>query len=253
MIKFNDTTNGNGLVQYYEQEIGANPGDISGNTTKLQRFTSRVNLALDRYFAIAIQASGTWQLDDSNHTDYNIITTNLVQGQRDYTFTTDESGNLILDIYKVFVKNTTTGKYEEIYPVDVASDYDTQSFTDGQNVQGNVYRYDKMANAIFLDQVPQNNVSNGIKVYVNRESSYFTYTDTTKTPGYPYHQEYFFLKPAFEDARMNGKSTLKTLGDEILKLEGDLETGRVGLIAKAYGNRKKDEVDVISGECINSI
>lgn len=252
-LQFNDTTNLRGLVQLYEEEIGVDTGTISNNTTKLKKFTARVNNALDRYFAFAIKASGVWQLDDSNHTAYNIITRNLAQGQRDYPFTTDEQGNMILDIYKVLVKNTSTGKYEEIYPVDVQTDYNTQGFTDGENTQGNVYRYDKTANAIFLDQIPQNNVTAGIKVYINRESSYFTYTDTTKKPGYPYHQEYFFLRPAYDEARINNLATLPRLEKQILDLEGDVVTGKTGLIQQAYGRRSKDELSVITPETINSI
>lgn len=253
MIKFNDTDKLRGLVQLYEEEIGANTGDVSNNSNKLKKFTARVNNALDRYFAIAIKSSGKWQLDDSNHTDYNIITTTLTQGRRDYPFVTDEQGNLVLDIYKVLVKNTTTGKYEEIYPVDVQSDYNTQGFTDGQNTQGNVIRYDKTGNSLFLDQIPQETVPAGLKVYINRESSYFTSSDTTKTPGYPYHQEYFFLKPALDYARINNLAVLPRLEKQILDLEGDVTTGKVGLIAQAYGRRSKDETLNISGECINSI
>ena len=254
-IQFNDTTAYKGLVQFYEQEIGATLGDVSGNPTLLKQFTARVNLALDKYFSLAIGASGKWQLDDSNHSGYPIITTNLVAGQRDYPFTTDSSGNAILDIYKVLVKNTTTGVYQEIYPVDVQSDCDTQSFTDGLEVQGTVYRYDKTANSIFLDSVPQNSVTAGLKVYINRDSSYFTYTDTTRKPGYPYHQEYFFLKPAYEIARINGlASAYARLEKEIFKLEGDPTNGVIGLIAKAYGARARDEEPIVfCAEEINSV
>lgn len=252
-IQFSDTTNYKGLVQFYEEEIGAETGYISGNSDRLKKFTARVNLALDRYFAIAIQASGRWQLDDSNHTDYPIITTDLIQGQRDYTLLTDESNNVILDVYKVLVKNTTTGQYDEIYPVDVQSDYNTQGFTDGRDTQGNVYRYDKTSNGIFLDQIPLNTVTGGLKIYINREASYFAYNQATKVPGFPYHQEYFFLKPALENARRNNLATLPRLEKQILDLEGDVTTGKVGYIAKAYGARSKDEEVFVSAECINSI
>src|SRR3990167_11282297 len=101
-IQFNQTASPyRGLVQFYEKEIGANRADVSGTAEKLAQFTSDVNQALDDFWAIAIPASGTWQLDDSNQTDYPIITTNLVASQRDYSFTTDGSSNLILDIYRV--------------------------------------------------------------------------------------------------------------------------------------------------------
>lgn len=250
-IKFNDTTNLNGLVQLFEDEVGYNPGDVSGNTVRLKKFTARVNAALDRYFAIAIQASGKWQLDDKNHNDYPFITTDLVAGQRDYSYSTDGSGNIVLDIYKVMVKDEA-GIYHEIYPEDQQSN-GSESFYDGQDLTGVPSRYDKTGNGIFLDFIPSYNSTAGLKVFINRESSYFVYTDTTKTPGYPYHQEYFYLKPAYEQARIKGHDNYSNLEKEILKLEGNPLTGQVGLIAKAYGNRSKDEVDFLSPEAVDSI
>jgi hypothetical protein len=78
-------------------------------------------------------------------------------------------------------------------------------------------------------------------------------TDTTKTAGYPYHQEYFYLKPAYDNARRNNLSITTSLEKEIQKLEGNPLNGVVGLIAKAYGNRAKDEESVLTTETINSI
>jgi len=257
-IQFNDTTNLSGLVQLFEEEIGANPGDVSGNPTRLKKFTARANSALDRYFQIAIQASGTWQLDDSNHTDYPFIETDLIANQRDYSFTSDGSGNIVLDIYKVMVKDEQ-GVYYEIYPVDQQSDEYMDGFWSEQNQTGQPMRYDKTANGIFLDVLPNYNWriadegEKGVKIFINRESSYFVSTDTTKKAGYPYHQEYFYLKPAYEHARINGLSNKVDLEKEIMKLEGEPTSGRVGLIAKAYGNRAKDEEQTLRAITINSI
>jgi hypothetical protein len=256
-IQFNDTTTNKGLVQFYEEEIGSSPGDVSGNATKLSQFTARVNTALDRYFAIAIQASGKWQLDSSNHSDYPFIETDLISGQRDYSFLTDGSGNMILDIYKVMVKDAG-GVYQEIYPVDQQTE-DVASFYDDNNTTGQPSRYDKTGNGIFLDSIPNyswrtaQEGEKGLKIFINRESSYFTSADTTKKAGYPYHQEYFYLKPAYEYARRNNLSITTSLEKEILKLEGDVITGRVGLIAKAYGNRAKDEETRLEVEEVCSI
>lgn len=257
-IKFNSTTDLDGLVQLFEEEIGANTGDVSGNTTRLKKFTARCNAALDSYFALAIQASGKWQLDDTNHTDYPFIETDLIALQRDYSFTTDGSGNKILDIYKVMIKNQD-GIYYEIFPIDQQSDEYTDSFWSEQDQTGQPMRYDKTANGIFLDVLPNYNWrtveegEKGVKIFINRESDYFATSDTTKKAGYPYHQEYFYKKPAYEYARIKGLSSKNDLEKEIFKLEGDVVSGRVGLIAKAYGNRSKDEADVFRPVTINSI
>jgi hypothetical protein len=217
-LQFSDTSNLKGLVQLYERELGFDPGDVSGNATKLKQFTADANLAFDEYVAMAIRSSGTWQFDDSNQTDYPIITTNLVANQRSYLFTTDESNNLILDIYRVMVK--TNGVYVEIDPVDVQSSENVSGFYDGRETTGTPTRYDKTANAIFLDPVPSGNVTNGLKVYINREASYFAYTDTTKKPGVPgLHHRWFYIRPAEEYARRKQLAVYPGLRAERLAME----------------------------------
>ena len=226
-IPFNATATKKGLVQFYELEIGANYGDVTDNATKFLTFAAYCNLALDDFNDIALKASGKWQHDDSNHTDYPIITTNLVSGQRDYAFTTDENSNLILDIYKVLVADAD-GNFREIKSVDQqtpdGNNDNTVSFLDGQNTSGTPSRYDLTANAIFLDVIPNYNYTNGLKVLINREGSYFTSSDTTKKPGVPgiYHK-YFYLKPAREYARINSLASFNRLDAEVQNLELDIE------------------------------
>jgi hypothetical protein len=250
-IPFSDTANFKGLVQLYEQEIGANPGDVSGNTTKLKQFTARVNLALDKYNSIAVPASGTWELDDNNHTDdYDIIYATINSGQKDYTWLTDENGNTILDVQKVLVlPSDTATTYVEVEPVSelLAENVD---MIDENGATGVPSRYAKRANGIRFDVIPNYTKARGIKILVSRESSYFTYTDTTKKPGYPYHQEYFFLQPACEEARINNLSVLPRLEKKVYDLEGDPKQGVVGLIAEAYSARQKDVRNVMTGKRI---
>lgn len=222
-LVFNDTTNYRGLVQVYEDEIGANRGDVSGNTEKLKKVTADINLALDDFTEMAIRSSGTWQWDDTNQTDYPIITTSLVSGRRDYTFTTDESGNLILDIYKVMVADSG-GRFTEIRPVDVQSQRDTEGFWDGANTGGTPDKYDKTANGIFLDPIPNYNYTNGLKAYINREASYFTTADTTKKPGVPgiFHK-YLALRPAQDYARRNSLDNHDRIQGEVLRMEQEIQ------------------------------
>lgn len=211
----------------------------------LSEKTADINLALDKAFELIFRASGTWQFDDSNHEKYPFITTDLTQGQRDYSFTTDEQGNLILDIYKVMVKNAA-GHYEEIFPVDQQSDPDTGSFYDGQDIQGRPYRYDKTGNGIFLDPVPDETVSAGLKIFINREASYFTTADTTKKAGFAglFH-EYLALRPSYQYACRNGLSNKNDLKNEMLEMESSMR--------KHYRSRAKDERLQITPVTINSI
>ncbi len=200
--------------------------------------TADENLALDKAISIIFKAGGKWQFDDSNHGDYPIITTSIVSGQRDYSFVTDEQGNLILDIYKVMRKNAS-GVFEEIFPKDVQSDSDTEEFYDGQNIQGVPQYYDKTANGIFFNVVPSYNSTNGLKIYINREASYFTIADTTKKPGFSglFH-EYLALRPSYQYALRNGQKTVNAFKNEMLEMEADIK--------KHYRDRSKDESPVLS-------
>ncbi len=228
--------------------IKRNCGINETNTTAYtsEEITSDVNLALDKVTGIIFTASGRWQYDDTNHEDYPIITTNLTLGQRDYTFTTDEQGNLILDIYRVMVKNRD-GIFYEIYPVDQQSDEMTDGFWDGQDTGGTPTRYDKTANGIFLDAIPDYSQTNGLKIFINREGSYFTTSDTTKKPGFSglFH-EYLALEPSIRYCKRNKMFDLSD------RYERDLEKMESS-IKKHYRDRSKDETPIIRGEEVNSI
>lgn len=224
-LQINDTSTYRGIAQVYEKEIGAEYGFITGNTTRYASFIADVNLAWDEFLHLAFHADGKWQFDDSGHTDFPIITTNLVANQRDYTFTTDEGGNLILDIDRVLVFGSD-GVYREITPKDAQTEKDTNGFWDGQDNTGSPNSYDKTANGIFLDPIPSANVTDGLKIYINREASYFTTSDTTKKPGCPglYHR-YFAIRPAYDYARRNNLSNLNSLTQELLRLEENIKEG----------------------------
>lgn len=239
-----------GIVQQYEKEIGVNRGDVANNTALLKEFTADANLALDDYTALALRASGAWQYDDSNHTDYPTIETDLVSGQRSYLFTEDANSNLILDIYKVMVKSPS-GVYYEVEAVDQQNDRDMESFYNGEDVTGTPTRYDKTANGIFLDAIPNynwrfaNEAERGLKVFINRESSHFTYSDTTRKPGVRgTHHKYFYLRPAMDYARRNNLSSYVRLEAEVMKIEQEIK--------KDYSERAKDEEAIIKAPLIDS-
>lgn len=219
-LVFNDTTTKRGIIQAIERRIFPNDaGRISGNATLLAEWTAEVNLALDKALALIFEVCGTWNFDDSGHTKYPIITTNLVAGQRDYTFLTDQQGNLVLDIHRVLVK-TEDGIYIDMTPVDVQSDHRTWGFTDGRDQQGTPDEYDKTANGIFLDRIPSYSADDGLKVYINREASYFLTTDTTKKPGFAglFH-EYLAIEPSAKYAGIHTLKNADRLERELLKIE----------------------------------
>lgn len=196
--------------------------------------TADINLALSDVWAIIFEKGGKWQYDDSSHTDYPIITTDLVSGQRDYSFVTDQQGNLILDIYRVMVKGPD-GIYRDITPVDQQSDKteNVYGFINGVGTTGTPTKYDKTGNGIFLDSIPDYNSTAGLKIFINREGSYFTTSDTTKKAGFAGTlHEYLALSPSFKYAWRNGLKNTVAINNELLKMERK--------ITKYYGNRERD-------------
>lgn len=249
---FNDTTNLTGLVQKYEEETGVDYGFVSGNTVRLKKFVSATRSAWDRYLYLAFKSNNTWQFDDSNHPDYNIIYTDLVNGQQDYSFTTDEQGNLILDIQAVgILPSATATEYQEMWPIDQQQDRLSDLFTERTSA-GVPYLYDKTANGCFLESTPNYNATNGLKVYISREASYFSVSDTTKKPGCPgIHHDYFFLRPAMEETGRRGLSNYKDLVRRVREFEGDEITRVPGIIESYFATRNKDEEKIISAKAIS--
>lgn len=228
-IQFSDTVNRRGIIQEIEKNCGFNPGDISGNSGLLLDFTASVNNALDDAWNIILKSCGEWELDDNNYTDYPIMTTNLINGQYDYSFVNDGSGNLVLDIYRVMVMDTS-GIYHEIWPISQktttqksgnAESTDTIiNFGNPSGANGIPQRYDKTGNAILLDPVPNYNATNGLKMFVNREAQYFSSSDTTKKPGFAgiFHK-YLALKPSYEYAYRKNLANVKSLQLETANME----------------------------------
>jgi hypothetical protein len=250
--KFNQTTTYDGLVQFYEKEIGANYGDVSGNAELLAEFTARANSALDDYLLLWAKSAGTWQGDDINFTDYPIITANIVSGQRDYPFTVDDASNRITDVQKVLIlQSSTDTEYVEITPIDELNTKLSEILVNTNT--GVPSQYGKLANSIFLDAIPNYSVSAGIKMIVNREGSYFTTADTTKVVGVPAFHEYFYKKPAFEYAKRKELSNLPQLEKDVIDLEGSERLGITGKIQKFFSGRERDVRHIMGNKKINYI
>jgi hypothetical protein len=242
-LAYSDTTNKDGIIQRIEQELGLGDTYISGDSTRLALWTGSINLALDKALHIIFGADGKWQFDDSNHSKNPFIFTDLTISQRHYNFSSDEQSNLILDIHSVYVKTSATNPYYLLNPVDLQSGGDT-TFTDGLDTNGWPCEYDKTGNGIILDLTPTATVTNGLKIFINREGSYFATSDTTKVPGFAglYH-EYLVLDPAYRYARANNLVNKETLKRDLMELEKD--------IVEYYSRRTRDERPMITNEPIS--
>jgi hypothetical protein len=194
------------LTEKLDKSCGTN-----STTYPLTQKEVDINIALDDSLAIIFQQGGTHQFDDKNHTADPIITTDLVDGQRDYHFTTDEQANVILDILEVWTKNSSTGDFKRLERVDMVRN-GPDTMHDGDNTEGVPTKYGLLGNGIFLDYIPSYDSTGGLKIIINRQASYFVSTDTTKTAGIDgLCHDFLYLKPAYEYARDKGLHNVERL------------------------------------------
>lgn len=178
-LVFNDTSTKAGILQDVETRVFGDEGygSITGDTNRLYQFTVKANQALDRVVFLILTSDGRWQFDDNNYTDMAIGLTDLVSGQRNYTFSLEH-----LEIEKVLVQDNG-GQWHVIKAID-QDDQDINAYLENNGTrEGIPTRYDKRGDTIWLDVTPNYNVTNGIKVFFKRGASYFVSTDTTKVPG----------------------------------------------------------------------
>jgi len=235
-----------GIIQRIEQEVYGMDGlgSISGNSTLLGQWTTSVNLAKTDAIRIILGTDGRVQFDDTNHTDHPIVYFDIVSGQRDYTFTTDENSNLILDIAKVAILNSATDTiYEELGQADAHQDGWSPYVRNDINLTGVPLDYDRLGAGVFLDPIPDYNATNGLKVYIDREGSFYAVGDTTKTTGLdPRFDEYLVIKPVLNYAMANNLASVGLLRERVLQMESEMR--------KVYGRKGDDERKVMRGKKI---
>ncbi len=222
------------------QQLTNTQNTTTSSFTTVQK-TLAINNALNIFMLRAIRAEGKWQVDDSNQTDYPIITAALVAGQQDYSFLTDQTGNQILDVYKVRIKDSS-GNWTTMRQVDLQTgdDNDLNSTT-----QGIPSKYRITANGIFLIDIPNYSLSAALEIYINRTPTYFSAADVstgTKKAGIPWSlHEYLVIRPSYYYCLAKGLPQVVGLANELLKFEGDEDKGITGLIESHYSKRNKDE------------
>jgi hypothetical protein len=217
------------------QELTNTQNTTTSSYTTVSK-TRDINSALNKVQLIRIQNEGKWQVDDTNQTDYPIITGSMVANQQDYSFTTDADGNQILDIYRVEIKDSTGTVNLQLQPID-QSELTGVALTEFMKTSGTPQYYDKTSNGVFLYPAPSYNSTNGIKFYVNRSPYYFTAGDVatgTKKAGIPWsYHEYLAIRPSYFYCLQKGLPQTTALGNEMLRFEE--------MIAEDTAKRAKDE------------
>jgi hypothetical protein len=227
-MTFNDTSTNLGICQEVD--------DICKTTTASYPVAAkarRANSAMADFTGIALNSDDRWSFDDTNYTDIPIGTTDLVDGQDDYSIDSD-----FLKVTKVELKDEN-GDWVELTP------YDRNDVKLVLDEEGTPEYYDKFANSIILYPKPDYSQTASLRVSFQRDGSYFTASDTTKEPGIPslFHK-YIALKVAESYLRDNKKENYVSVRNEIQKYEEEK-------IPEYYSKRNKDERPTISGARIN--
>jgi hypothetical protein len=228
---FNDGTNSLGICQEVD--------DICGTSTSsypLAAKARRANSALSDFVSIALDSDDRWNFEDTNHSELPIGTTALVNGQNDY-----ELDNSMLKILKVELKSEND-TWVELIPIDRN---DTEIPYEQLFGEGTPKYYDKFANSALLFPTPNYDQDDSLRVWYQRDASYFTATDTDKAPGIPslFHK-YIALKIAEPYARDKQLKNYVSIRNEIQKYEEET-------IPAYYAKRNKDERPGFTGKVID--
>lgn len=185
-MQFSDTTNKNGLIQECEFWCNLGDGTISGDTTLLAQFTSRINRGFDRVMPLLLSHSDKIRWDDVNHTDHPIGTVNIVSGQHDYQMLVDDNGLSILNITDVMILDSATAtEYRRLRRVTLDDPRALTIMSPNPSQSGIPSMFVEKDNVIFLGNKPNYSATAGMKLFFERAQSYFAANDTTKTPGIP--------------------------------------------------------------------
>lgn len=215
MIQFSDTTNNTGIVEQIRTLMR-----VDSTQWSTAKIVNSVNNWLDFVAGFAIGADETFQWDDTNHTKLPEGTAQLTINVSDYSFLTDEQGNSIVTLLGVSRLDETTNKYVALEEVD-RTQVDTGYFG---TTSGTPTSYDKIAdNIIRLDYLPPATVASGLKFFFQRTPSYFTASDTTKSPGVsPLLHRGFVIAGAYDGALALGLPNLQALSVEREKEEAKM-------------------------------
>lgn len=236
-MDFNKTSDRSGLIQDCEDLCNLGATGVSGNTTLLQTFTRYINQWYLKSVAWILEASSTWDWDDSNYTDFPIGTATLVNDQQDYTLPVASSGadaSTLLKVLRVEVKDSA-GNYYKLEPFDETQIKST-GLADYEETAGMPRMYREVANSIELYPKPSTSMvtaSAGLKVYFQRTPDLFATSDTTQQPGIPqpFHR-LLSLGASYDFAISKGMQNASALRQEIEQLKGQMQ--------QFFGRRNND-------------
>jgi hypothetical protein len=245
-MQFYDATNKQGICQEIDRLCDS-------NDTSYPRVdkTSRVNNDLEDLVGKIIISDGTWQYDDTNHTDHPRGKGTLVEGQEDYSFAAE-----YLQIEAVEVLDTNN-YYNRLKPLDhqELNGLSPQEYfgvdSSGDPVTGMPEYFDQVGDTIRLYPAPTSGnvtLASGLRVWFKRTASLFTVaSDTsadTTTPGLPSPYHVLLAYMASLPYCMGYKK------DRVALYEKKIQEMTENLL-KHYAYREQAKVKTLTGQSIS--
>lgn len=176
-MKYSDTTNKDGIIQFTESLCKLGDGGITNDTTLFKQITAYINQAYKKVGMALLRSDKNWKWDDSNYTDFPIASIALVANQRDYTLPASTSGGNASTLWKInkveILKNSI---YEVIDLMEVGEEELTTT--------GSATKYNLIGNSIRLKELPSANLADGLRITFQRSLTEFTTSSTTEQPGF---------------------------------------------------------------------
>jgi len=234
-MKFNDTTNYNGLIQYCEDLLDFNAGKISGNAILLKKFTNYLNIGKHNTIGKILQSVDGFDFDDTGYDDEPDGTFSLAANQRVYTLPVSEE---VLQIRRLDITYDGTNYYR-------AERWDRESTGLGLGNDTTVDarfsktapRYDASGNSFFLyPRATTAEVAAGAeaKFIYSREGEEYVSTDTDQTSGIDKQ-----FDPVIAIDACLQYSIFKNIDKKVLNLSTLLQQEIIKL-EKHYGRKDRD-------------
>ena len=230
-MQFNDTTNSTGLVQDVTFWTGADTNEY----TLVDRVRN-INAWYHKIVTMILQSQDEWDFDDSNHTDFPILTTDLVASQQDYKLPTSIK---MLKIKRLEISYDGTNWYKG-EPFDLSERGSSVATNNLSDFTSSEPYYDLQNNSVFLYPIPDTNITSGLKMWIQREIDEFTSADTTQEPGFdePFHRM-LSIGASYDWCLANGRGDKATALGELLV---DYETR----LRDYYGSKQRDRHIVLT-------
>jgi len=209
-------------------EINTIVSDLTNSTTTSFPTATRLiyaNQAQEQVSGLIIGTDGRWNWDDSNYTSLPIGTTDLVSGQRDYSF-----DDTFLKIKKVQILDSS-GATQRLTSKDMKDYKDT--FHSNEDAEGTPDYYDKDGRSVYLDPIPNYASSGGLKVFFQRTTKAITEFGSDSPGFYSPAHEILAYKISIPYCMKYHQDRVVTYTNKVLSLEESL--------VDFYSTRSDDE------------